>query len=52
MFDNKTLQAMRRAASTARRQAYAPYPASVGAAVLAGSGRIYAGANVENASYG
>jgi cytidine deaminase len=47
------LRKLKSAAKEASRRAYAPYSKFlVGAAVLTGSGRIFAGCNVENASYG
>lgn len=47
------LKKLRQAAKAAAKKAYAPYSNfSVGAAVLTTKGRIFAGCNVENASYG
>jgi len=45
--------ALEQAALAVRERAHAPYSGyAVGAAVLTASGRIFAGCNVENASYG
>jgi len=49
-FDRRDLL---RQAGEARRQAYAPYSDfAVGAALLGESGRVYAGCNIENVSFG
>jgi cytidine deaminase len=51
--DNSKTAALVSAASAARAQAHAPYSRyHVGAAVLTKNGRIFAGCNVENATYG
>ena len=44
---------LEKSARASAARAYAPYSKfNVGAAVVAGSGKIYTGCNVENASYG
>lgn len=50
--DEQTMIDLARQAALARRWAYAPYSGyAVGAALLADSGRVYTGVNVENAAY-
>lgn len=47
------LRRLEKTARAAARASYSPYSKfRVGAAVLTGSGKIYSGCNVENASYG
>ena len=52
MLTDEVRQKLIRSALEARQRAYAPYSNySVGAALLAKSGRIYQGVNIENAAY-
>jgi cytidine deaminase len=52
MLTNESRQKLLEAAKEVRSYAYAPYSMySVGASLIAESGKIYTGVNIENASY-
>ena len=53
MISASTVRRLEKAARAAAKKSYSPYSEfAVGAAVLTGSGKIFTGCNVENASYG
>ena len=53
IVDESTWQRLQRAATEALEHSYSPYSRfPVGAAALVDDGRVVAGANIENASYG
>ena len=53
MLNPQTISQLVEIANTVQTQAYAPYSRyRVGSAILGANGKIYAGCNVENASYG
>ena len=52
MGDNVDYDALVRAAIEVRERAYAPYSSfKVGAALLARSGKVYVGCNIENGAF-
>jgi cytidine deaminase len=52
-MDERTWDTLKQAAREVRRNAYAPYSQfAVGAALMARSGAVFVGCNVENASFG
>ncbi|HAJ77714.1 MAG TPA: cytidine deaminase [Clostridiales bacterium] len=51
-LDNKEIEMLIKSAFDAQKNSYAPYSKfNVGASLLCESGKIYEGANIENASY-
>jgi cytidine deaminase len=53
MQSGRRLNDVIKQAKLARKRAYSPYSrVKIGAAVLTSGGKIYAGSNIENASYG
>ena len=52
-MDEKLIRELIEMAADSRRYSYAPYSQyRVGAALLAGEGRVFTGCNIENAAYG